>query len=169
MACSSLDSMGETPGLRPAGSRKGAIAFGAVALICVLAGGLVAAVTGPLHLEHGSWAAAYLVLVGGVAQGALGIAQYFLAAQRFVGWRVIAELVAWNGASAAVIGGTLVGNPWVVDAGGAMLVVSLALMFRTVHWRSAMSGWVPWGYRALLLVIAVSIPIGLVLAHFRAP
>ena len=64
---------------------KGAVAFGAVALLCVVAGGLVAAVTGPLRLEHGSWAAAYLVLVGGVAQGALGIAQYFLAPQRFVG------------------------------------------------------------------------------------
>lgn len=148
---------------------KGAVAFGAVALLCVVAGGLVAAVTGPLRLEHGSWAAAYLVLVGGVAQGALGIAQYFLAPQRFVGWKAVAELVAWNGASAAVIGGTLIGNPWVVDAGGALLVVSLALMFRTVQGRGPTSGWFSWGYRALLVVIAVSIPIGLVLAHLRAP
>ena len=168
MECSSLESMSESPGLKAAGSLRGAMAFGVVALICVVAGGLVAAVTGPLHLEHGSWAAAYLVLVGGVAQGALGISQYFLAAQRFVGWKVIAELVAWNSASAAVIGGTLVGNPWVVDAGGALLVVSLALMFRTVQGRGAMSGWVLWGYRALLVVIAVSIPVGLVLAHLRA-
>ena len=106
-----MDSMSESPGLQPAGSLRGAMAFGVVALICVVAGGLVAAVTGPLHLEHGSWAAAYLVLVGGVAQGALGISQYFLAAQRFVGWKVIAELVAWNSASAAGTGGRLTGNP----------------------------------------------------------
>src|SRR6478672_9652705 len=151
--------MSDSSRVMPGGTMKGAVAFGAVALLCVVAGGLVAAVTGPLRLEHGSWAAAYLVLVGGVAQGALGIAHYFLAPQRFVRWRAVAELVAWNGASAAVIGGTLIGNPWVVDAGGALLVVSLALMFRTVQGRGPTSGWFLWGYRALLVVIAVSIPI----------
>ncbi|UTT68019.1 hypothetical protein NMQ03_11970 [Arthrobacter sp. DNA4] len=161
--------MSDSSRVKPGGAMKGAVAFGAVALLCVVAGGLVAAVTGPLHLEHGSWAAAYLVLVGGVAQGALGIAQYFLAPKRLTGWKSVAELVAWNGASAAVIGGTLIGNPWVVDAGGALLVVALALMFRTVQGRGATSGWPLWGYRALLVVIAVSIPIGLVLAHLRAP
>lgn len=91
---------------------KGAAAFGAVALLCVVAGGLVAAVTGPLHLGHGSWAAAYLVLVGGVAQGASGISQYFLAPKSYIGWKVLAELVAWNSASAAVIAGTASGWCW---------------------------------------------------------
>lgn len=31
---------------------------------CVVLGGVIAAVTGPLDLAHGSWLAAYLVLVG---------------------------------------------------------------------------------------------------------
>ena len=115
------------------GSIKRVLAFGAVALLCIVAGGLVAAVTGPLHLEHGSWAAAYLVLVGGVAQGALGTSQYFMAPQGFTGWKVVAELVAWNAASGLVIGGTLIANPWVVDAGGVLLVAALALMFETVR------------------------------------
>ncbi|MCE5292393.1 MAG: hypothetical protein LLG14_24605, partial [Nocardiaceae bacterium] len=38
----------------------------------VILGGLVAAVTRPLALTHGSWLAAYLVLVGGVAQYTMG-------------------------------------------------------------------------------------------------
>ena len=41
----------------------------------VVLGGLVAAVTEPLDLTHGSWVAAYLVLVGGVGQGAMGRAR----------------------------------------------------------------------------------------------
>ncbi len=44
------------------------------ALFIVL-GGLVAAVTGPLDLVQGSWLAAYLVLVCGVAQFAIGTMQ----------------------------------------------------------------------------------------------
>jgi len=161
--------MSDSSRVAPGGITKGTMAFGVVALLCVVGGGLVAAVTGPLHLEHGSWAAAYLVLVGGVAQGALGAGQYFLAPQRFTGWKVVAELVAWNSASAAVIGGTLIGNPWVVDAGGGLLVASLALMFQTVRGPGAQPRWALWGYRALLVVMGVSIPIGLLLAHLRAP
>ncbi|WP_457950353.1 hypothetical protein ACTAQI_07090 [Pseudarthrobacter sp. alpha12b] len=161
--------MGEPSRVRPEGNVKGATAFGAVALLCIVAGGLVAAVTSPLRLEHGSWAAAYLVLVGGVAQGALGVSQYFLAPRRIMGWKVVAELVAWNSASAAVIGGTLAANPWVVDAGGGLLVVSLALMLATVRGPDSRSGWALRGYRALVVVIGISIPIGLVLAHLRAP
>lgn len=168
MVCSSLDGMSDSSRLVPAGNIKGAMAFGAVALLCIVAGGLVAAVTGPLHLEHGSWAAAYLVLVGGVAQGALGISQYFLAPKGFIGWKVVAELVAWNAASALVIGGTLVANPWVVDAGGALLVAALALMLETVRGPGTKPGWALWVYRTLVAVVAVSIPIGLVLAHLRA-
>lgn len=168
LTCSSFDGMSKPSRAEPAGKVKGAAAFGAVALLCVVAGGLVAAVTSPLRLEHGSWAAAYLVLVGGVAQGALGVSQYLLAPRRFKGWRVVAELVAWNGASAAVIGGTLAANPWVVDAGGLLLVVSLTLMLATVRGPGSRPLWALWSYRALVVLIAVSIPIGLVLAHVRA-
>ncbi|MDP9887958.1 hypothetical protein [Pseudarthrobacter enclensis] len=160
--------MSESSHAEPEGSKKGAVAFGAVALLCVVGGGLVAAVTSPLHLEHGSWTAAYLVLVGGVAQGALGISQYFLAPRRFVDRKAVAELVAWNSASAAVIGGTLAGNPWVVDAGGALLVAALVMMFQTVGRPGPKQDWALWGYRVLVAVVAVSIPVGLVLAHLRA-
>ena len=88
----------------------------------VVSGGLVSAITGPLRLDHGSWVAAFSVLVAGVAQYAFGAAQSALAPQRSSRRTVVAELVAW----------TL------------------------------------WTYRILLVVIAISIPIGLTLAHLRA-
>ena len=54
------------------GSALGLLVAGAASIVL---GGLVAAVTGPLELEHGSWAAAYLVLVSGVAQWVMGEAR----------------------------------------------------------------------------------------------
>jgi hypothetical protein len=114
---------------------------------CIVAGGLVAAVTGPLHLEHGSWAAAYLVLVGGVAQIALGAPQGALAARSPSPAVLASELAAWNLGSALVIGGTLVRN--------------------TVRGGEG-PGWARWTYRGALAALLASIPIGLVLAHLRA-
>jgi hypothetical protein len=134
----------------------------------VIVGGLVAAVTSPLRLDHGSWAAAYLVLVNGVAQIALGRAQAALALNRPSRATVATQLTAWNLGGLAVIGGTLVSAPLVVDVGGVLLVVALALMIRTVRGRTAGPGWALWTYRLLLIIVLVSIPIGLVLAHIRA-
>lgn len=134
----------------------------------IVAGGLVAAVTSPLRLEHGSWAAAYSVLVAGVAQYAFGTAQNALAPARPSRGTMAAELAAWNIGSAAVIGGTAVRMPLIVDGGGLLLVVALALMIHTVRRRGSAPPWALWTYRILLVVILVSIPIGLTLAHLRA-
>lgn len=136
---------------------------------CVVAGGLVAAATGPLRLEHGSWAAAYLVLVGGVAQIALGTAQRALAPRLPSTPVIVTELAAWNFGSAAVIAGTLVRVPLIVDVGGGLLVVALGLMMRTVRGSASRPRRALWTYRTALAVLLVSIPIGLVLAHLREP
>lgn len=148
--------------------RSGAVRwFCAAGLACIVVGGLVAAVTGPLNLEHGSWAAAYLVLVGGVAQGGLGIGQHILAPRR-PGRRVVgAELAAWNAGGLAVIGGTLVGHPWIVDLGGLMLAVALICMIGVTRRSTAGHHGLVWAFRLLLAVIIISIPIGLILAHLR--
>jgi hypothetical protein len=142
-------------------------AFSIIGTASVIVGGLVAAVTSPLQLAHGSWAAAYLVLVNGVAQVALGKAQAALAgppSRR----TVISELIAWNAGSAAVIGGTLVRLPLIVDVGGVLLVIALVMMIATVRGKTAGPRWALWTYRILLVVVLVSMPIGLVLAHLRA-
>ena len=149
------------------GDPHNALPFRVLALVWVITGGSVAAVTGPLGLEHGSWSAAFQVLVGGVMQGVLGIAQAHLAT-RHLGRRLrLAELVAWNLGCLAVIGGTLASAPLLVDAGGLLLVVAMALMIRAVRRGTRGPVWVLWLFRAAVVVTAMSIPVGLVLAHLR--
>ncbi|WP_211489645.1 hypothetical protein [Georgenia thermotolerans] len=149
--------------VRWAAMRPGAV----VGFLCIVIGGLVAAVTGPTGLEHGSWAAAYLVLVAGVAQLGLFAGQAWLAARpptrRTVGW----ELAAWNAGNVAVLAGTFAGAVPPVVAGGVALVVALVLFLRGV--RAPRPGWTAWlaAYRLLAGVIAVSIPVGLVLSAVR--
>jgi len=168
---------GQRGGLRP----DPATALIAIGVCCVVLGGLVAAVTGPLDLAHGSWTAAYLVLVAGVTQCAMGrsrarrpdMAQPRSRDSASWGW---AQVGAWNLGNALVICGTLAGAPSVVDFGSVLLVVALVIALHatrpatTVAARSAgqrVSPWADWAYRALLLVLAVSIPVGMVLSHLR--
>lgn len=141
--------------------------FRVLGTVWIIGGGLTAAVTGPLKLDDGSWAAAFAVLIAGVAQYAIGVAQSALA--REVSRRtVVGELVTWNAGSIAVILGTVVTMPLIVDFGGLLLVIALALMVATVRGKGSGPVWAVWVYRILLVVILVSIPIGLILAHVRA-
>jgi hypothetical protein len=142
--------------------------FRALALAWVITGGLTAAVTGPLGLEHGSWSAAFQVLVGGVLQGVLGTAQRGLAARAPGPGVLLAQLLTWNFGGLAVICGTVLAAPLLVDAGGVLLVVAMVLMLRAVGRRTQGPTWLLWVFRVALVVTAVSIPIGLVLAHLRA-
>lgn len=140
---------------------------------CVVLGGLVAAVTEPLSLPHGSWAAAYLVLVGGVAQYAMGHDRRQPARRpaHRSGWL---QLGMWNAGNALVIGGTLTGTPPLVDAGSILLVIGLVIAFRittgtTATARDGRRNLSTLAYRIVLLVLTISIPIGIVLSHLRHP
>lgn len=139
----------------------------------IIAGGLIAAVTGPLELAHGSWVAAYLVLVGGVAQLALGWVPGELGqpSTGTRGWLVVA---GWNLGNLVVIAATLTGWPVRVDLGSVLLVLALVVaLVRLRGWRT--SGQQPdrvrlllgWCYLGLLVLLVVSIPVGIVLAHLR--
>ena len=127
--------------------------------------------------EHGSWAAAYLVLVAGVSQAGLGVGQAMLA-RRVPSRRVLnVELVTWNVGNAAVIAGTLLETTALVDVGGLVLLVTLVLMIRAVRGAGGgtataaeagavrPAGWMLLTFRILVLVLLVTIPIGLVLAR----
>lgn len=143
---------------------------------CIVLGGLVAAVTGPLDWARGSWLAAYLVLVCGVAQYAMGHARTWnpeAAQPRSRGW---AQLGAWNLGNAVVIGGTLAGEPLVVDLGSVLLIIALAIALHSARTHAGtaarsvvepVSPLVHLAYRALLVVLVVSIPTGMVLSHLR--
>lgn len=137
-------------------------ALTALGALGVVVGGLVAAFTGPMDWTKGSWAAAYLVLVVGVAQYVMGRFRAVDARDDRAGW---VQLAGWNLGSALVIGGTLVTTPLLVDLGSLLLVVALVLALR-----AQARGLPPaavLAYRGLLLVLAVAIPIGMVLSHLR--
>ena len=138
--------------------------FAVLGVGCVVAGGLVAAVTAVAPSTHASWAAAYLVLVAGVAQVGLGLGQAVLAPRVPSRGQVGAQVVAWNVGNAAVLTGTLTGVLPLVDLGGALLVIGLALLVHAVR-GGQRRGWTLYGFRLLALLLLVSIPVGLVLAR----
>jgi hypothetical protein len=164
--------------VRPGRSREvtPAIALTVLGVVCVVLGGLVAAVTAPLDLTHGSWAAAYLVLVGGVTQYAMGQARRMRPESvqpRAWGW---AQVAAWNAGNVVVIVATVAAQPWLVDVGSAVLVAALAVALHAARTASVEAAvpdgpWAPtlvdWGYRVLLVVLLVSVPVGMVLAQLR--
>lgn len=138
--------------------------FFALGTACVVAGGLVAAVVATAPSQLGSWAAAYLVLVGGVTQVALGAGPALLAT-RSPGRRAVAvELTGWNAGNGAVLAGTLLGATWLADAGGAALIVALALALAGTRGVVRHPAWPIYLYRALIALVLVSIPVGLVIA-----
>ncbi|MDT0157006.1 hypothetical protein Q9R19_05125 [Microbacterium sp. ARD32] len=133
----------------------------------VIAGGLVAAVTGPLELTKGSWTAAYLVLVAGAAQILMGSARRRWPRARgdSAGWW---QFALWNLGHAGVIGGTLTGLTTIVFCGSAVLVVALVLAFLATFGVAERSErMLLLGYRVVLVLLAVSIPVGMVLSAIR--
>ncbi|WAL63463.1 hypothetical protein ORV05_20850 [Amycolatopsis cynarae] len=144
-----------------------ALPFVALGAACVVGGGLTSAATAPMASMHSAWAVAYLVLVAGAAQIALGLGQAFLAPAPPGGRRLGIELAAWNGGNAAVLTGVLAGVTPLADAGGAALVLTLALVAASVRgggpelWRTRRV------FLLLVAVLLVSIPVGLVLARLE--
>ncbi|MBK5186975.1 MAG: hypothetical protein JJD97_01955 [Gemmatimonadaceae bacterium] len=145
-----------------------AVPFVAIGTACIVGGGLIAAVTARNPTEHESWAVAFLVLVGGVAQIALGLGQALLATSVPAARVIVMELAAYNAGSALVLVGTVVGKVLLTDVGGAILAIALVLLFRGVRGEGGRGGWPVNLYRLLIAIVLVSIPVGLVLAHIRA-
>jgi hypothetical protein len=139
--------------------------FVLVGAVAVVAGGLVSAVSAMSPSELGSWSAAYLVLVAGVAQIALGIGQAGLAPRTPSRAIVAGQFSLWNLGNLAVLVGTLLDVVPVVDLGGALLVVALALLAAAVRGAPERKLRVLWAFRLLVVVLLVSIPVGLVLAR----
>lgn len=101
-------------------------------------------------------------------QAGLGVAQSALAGRPISRRVLAAELLTWNLGCLAVIAGTVLAAPLIVDAGGLLLVVAMAFMIRAVGRGAKGPAWALWTYRAFLVLAFVSIPIGLFLAHTRA-
>lgn len=137
-----------------------------IALALTVAGGFVAAISAHAPTEHASWTAAYLVLVGGVATLGLAVGRGSLSPDRVSLGQLAGELAAWLVGNALVVIGTLADTTWLVDAGGAVLVVALALVVLGVRGGRG-PGWIRAVFSALVVLLLVSIPVGLVLARIR--
>lgn len=141
-----------------------AMPFVGIGALSIVAGGLVAAVTRPTHFDQGPWVAAFLVLVVGVAQIALGAGQAWLADRRPRTVTLRGEALAWNLGAAATLVGSVRDTPTVTTAGAVATVVALAWFLAPV-WKST-SGprWARSVYLAGVAVLLVSTPVGVLLA-----
>lgn len=138
--------------------------FFGIGSLSIIAGGFVAAVTRPTGFDLGSWLAAFLVLVGGVAQLVLGLGQAWMAAEHPRPSVVAAEILLWNIGMALTVVGSLTSIPVVTTIGAPLVIAALVLFLLGV--RNAIGGvrWPLLLYRSVTVIVLVSTPIGVVLA-----
>lgn len=143
--------------------------FAVAGAASVVAGGLVAAaIAAPAPTRHGVWAVAYLVLVLGVSQIALGAGHALLPETPPEARRAVVIAAVFNVANVGVLAGVITGQRIVLGAGCALLVVALGLLLYAVR-HGAGRGWALSGYRLIVAVLAVSVPIGLFLSTVGSP
>ena len=151
----------------PSESRSAAAApFLVVALLAIVAGGLVAAVSAHAPSRALVWMVAYLVLVVGVAQAALGAGQAWLAAIRPSVRLVVLQCLLFNLGSAGVIAGTLMASAPLVTTGTVVFVVALLLFLAGT--RGAPAGWVLTAYRLGIGLVVIGAAVGVLLSLLRA-
>ena len=139
-----------------------------VGTLCIVAGGLLPAVTASIITRELAWLSAYLVLVAGVAAVALGLGQAFIGAHVPKGVLVYAELIVYFAGNALIVTGTFSRFPILTDVGGGLLVLALLGFIWGARGARGPRTWGLYVYRAVIVILLVSIPIGLVLAHLRA-
>lgn len=169
VATPSVEVMSSTSALaRPSRGSHRDLPFLIAGAAYTIGGGLLAAATAYVTTQKTAWATAYIVLIGGVVQIALGAALAHLAprAAATTDWIILA---LFNLGNAGVLAGQLGGVVLLTDLGTLSLAVSLALAL-VATWRGSDAGgpthpgWL-WGFRVLLAFLAVSMVTGVVLAH----
>jgi hypothetical protein len=139
--------------------------FWAAAVLGIVGGGLIAGFLAHIPTRPAMWLVAYLVLVVGVAQGALAAGQVWLAPSPASPALLASEWILFNAANAMVIGGTLLVHAAWVNVGALLLAAALALFLRGV--RGAAGGWPSGVYRALVLLLGGSALVGVALTLWR--
>lgn len=135
--------------------------FGILAALAIIFGGCVAAFSAHAPTQPLVWASAYLVLIVGVAQAALVYSLRSLA-NTSPAHQVAIAFSTYNLGNLGVLGGTLTNTLWVVNTGGALLVVSLLICIYVV--RKSPRSWLLWVFYLVVTTLLISIPIGLFLA-----
>lgn len=133
-------------------SRYAAVLFVALGTAAIMFAGLFSAATARSASYQSAWFVAYLVLVVGIAQVALGLGQWWLASRPLSMTIMVGELVLFNIGNVGVIVGTVRATPYLVAAGGAWVTVALAL-FGWMVWSPRRRGAVLWVYWVLLVLL----------------
>lgn len=157
-----LDTSFEVPQTR----WRAAWVFLAVAVFAMLVAGIVAAASAHAPTRHIMWMVAYLVLVAGLIQAALGVGQALLATPLPSARFLAAECVLFNVGNIGVIAGTLLTRPTVVAAGTLVFVASLLAFLIGV--RRARGGWPVQVFRGLLVITCIGAIVGLTLSFIRS-
>ena len=145
-------------------SRRVAMApFTLLGVAAIVAGGILAARISAQPWPTVVWLVAYLVLVVGVAQYALGLGQARLAARAPSLLFIALEWFVFNLGNAGVIAGTLAGHfHWVVAGSILVIIAMLAFAWGALGNRHHLLWRV--GYYALVALIFASALVGLVLS-----
>lgn len=147
--------VGALDGLRPVAG---------VSAVLIVVGGLVAAINSAAPFAHGSWLAAYLVLVGGVAQLALAAGPLLLPAPRHSARLRRLQLAAWNVGVAGVAVGVLTGLAAVVVAGSVVVLAALSCFAVGAGPSRPFARGRVAGYRLVVALLAISVLVGCLLA-----
>lgn len=146
---------------------KAGIPFLVIGGLSIIVGGSISAAAAASPSYIASWAVAYIVLVAGVAQLVLGIGQAELASTQPPAWVIVAEVIALNLANVAVLIGSLAEIRVLSYIGAALLVIALVLFVWAVRGNHSRNRWLLYAFRAMVVILAVTTPIGLVIAHSR--
>lgn len=144
---------------------RGRLPLLTVAAVMIVAGGVVAAVNGAAAFAHGSWLAAYLVLVGGVAQLALGTGCLLLPQAECPPSIARLQLGLWNLGTLTVAGGVLGNLYGVVLAGSVIVAGALASFARGTGSSHGPGARRVIAYRLLIGLLIIGVLVGGVLAH----
>lgn len=150
-------------GALPVHAMQRALPFLVAGVVWVIAGGVLAAATAYVTTQKTAWATAFIVLVGGVAQAGLGVAMGWLAQRARLRTAWVAFAV-FNLGSVGVLAGQLTAVIALTFAGGAVLVAALVVIVVATRNGSPGHPILVWSFRALVILLAVSIPVGLILA-----
>ena len=97
---------------------------------------------------------------------ALGIGQAQLAPHQPSG-RILALECHVQSRRRYLLAGTVIGAAWIVDIGAALIVIALALFIWSVRGTGSVNRWMLYGFRAVIVIVLVTTPIGLVIAHLK--
>ena len=153
-----------TNSLDPPLSRPAVMPFALIGTLSIVLGGLLSAISAGTPSYLASWSVAYLVLVVGVGQLVLGIGQALLATAQLSPRLIAAQVLTFNVANVAVLAGTAITQPVLVYVGGGAFVVALALFVWGVRNSRTHNKWALYGFRAMLTILLISTPIGLILS-----